>query len=70
MFKPDRNKAKTGEIIEFEQDSILVKGKVLPSNTTNSIVVDISAMKDYDKLNHGYSNMVVSHKNYRVVDVG
>ncbi|WP_010529046.1 YkvS family protein [Lentibacillus jeotgali] len=70
MFKPDRNKARTGEIIEFERDSILVKGKVLPSNTRNSIVVDISAMEDYDKLNHGYPNVVVSHKNYRVIDGG
>ncbi|HLR63735.1 MAG TPA: DUF2187 family protein [Lentibacillus sp.] len=68
MFKPDRNKAKPGDIIEFEQNGILVQGEVLPSKTTNSIVADISGIKGYEKLNHGYMNTVVSHKSYRIID--
>ncbi|GGK07946.1 hypothetical protein GCM10007063_33070 [Lentibacillus kapialis] len=67
MFKPDRSKAKPGDIIEFEQNGILVQGEVLPSKTKNSIVADISGTKGYEKLNHGYTNTVVSHKSYRII---
>lgn len=68
MFKPDRKKAKPGDIVEFEQNGMLIRGEVLPSKTKNSIIVDISAMKDYEKINHGYSNTVVNHKTYRIAD--
>ncbi|QKY71426.1 YkvS family protein [Lentibacillus sp. CBA3610] len=68
MFKPDRKKAKSGDIIEFEQDGLIIKGEVMPSKTKNSVVVDISAMKDYEKINYGYPNTVVNHNNYRIID--
>ncbi|WP_010529569.1 YkvS family protein [Lentibacillus jeotgali] len=68
MFKPDRNKAEPGDIIEFEQNGMLVQGEVLPSKTKNSIIADISGTKGYEKLNHGYTNTVVSHKSYRIID--
>ncbi|SFB13979.1 Uncharacterized protein YkvS [Lentibacillus halodurans] len=68
MFKPDRKKAKPGEIVEFEMGGMLVKGEVLPSKTKNSIIVDISAIKGYEKMNYGYPNTVVNHKKYRIVD--
>ncbi|MUV37758.1 hypothetical protein JNUCC1_01564 [Lentibacillus sp. JNUCC-1] len=68
MFKPDQNKAHFGDIIEFEQAGVLVRGKVLPSNTKNSIMVDISDVKDYEDLNHGYTNTIVHHENYRVIE--
>ncbi|TFJ92642.1 YkvS family protein [Lentibacillus salicampi] len=68
MFKPDSKKAKPGDIIEFEQDGVLVKGNVLPSKTKNSIVVDISAMENYENLNYGFPNTVVNHKKYRIVE--
>ncbi|HLS07504.1 YkvS family protein [Lentibacillus sp.] len=68
MFRPDRKKARQGDIIEFEQDGMLIRGKVLPSKTKNTIVVDISGMENYEKINHGYPNTVVNHKNYRVIE--
>lgn len=68
MFKPDRQKASEGDIIEFEHDGMLIRGKVLPSKTKNSIVVDITSMKNYEQINQGYSNTVVNHNSYRVID--
>ncbi|ALX48504.1 YkvS family protein [Lentibacillus amyloliquefaciens] len=68
MFKPDQKKAKEGDTIEFELDGMLIRGKVLPSKTKNSIVVDITSMKNYEQINQGYPNTVVSHKSYRVIE--
>ncbi|MFD1360894.1 YkvS family protein [Lentibacillus salinarum] len=68
MFVPDRKKAEPGDIIAFEQGGKMVKGKVLPSKTKNSIIVDISDMKDYETINYGYPNTVISHKKYRIVE--
>jgi len=68
MFHPDKKKAKPGDVIEFEMEEQLLQGEVLPSKCKNSIIVDIKSPNALSELAHSYSNTVVGHDKYRVVE--
>ncbi|GAA0433819.1 MAG: DUF2187 family protein [Bacillota bacterium] len=68
MFKPDKKKAKPGDVIEFVKDNYILKGQVLPSSCKRSIIVDISSSSNLQKISHSFPNTVVAHENYRIVD--
>ncbi|CDQ38748.1 MULTISPECIES: DUF2187 family protein [Virgibacillus] len=67
MFKADTKKANPGDIIEFEKENYILQGQVLPSNCKRSIIVDISSSNNLRKISHGFSNTVVAHENYRII---
>ncbi|WP_085991124.1 DUF2187 family protein [Oceanobacillus senegalensis] len=70
LFEVDKNKAEPGDIVQFQRNNVVLKGMVMPSNGENSIIVDLSDMdiKDLEEINHGYSNTVVSHRNYKIIE--
>lgn len=70
VFRGDKEIAKPGDIVQFQRNNVILEGMVLPSSAENSIIVDLSSMdlKDLEELNHGYSNTVVAHRNYRVIE--
>ncbi|WP_231514986.1 DUF2187 family protein [Oceanobacillus salinisoli] len=70
MFQVDEKRAQPGDIIQFQRNNVLLEGTVLPSHGENSIIVDLSSMnhKDLEEINHGYSNTVVAHHKYKVVE--
>ncbi|ALX48514.1 DUF2187 family protein [Lentibacillus amyloliquefaciens] len=67
MFKPEQRKTIQGDIIEFEHNDMLIKGKVLPSETKGRIVVDIISMKNIAAISHRHPNTFGQHKRYRVI---
>lgn len=70
VFRGDNEIAVPGDIVQFQRNNVILEGIVLPSSAENSIIVDLSSMdiRDLEELNHGYSNTVVAHKNYRVIE--
>lgn len=69
-FQGDKEKAKPGDVVQFLRNNIILEGIALPSNAENSIVVDLSStsFKVLEEINHGYSNTVVAHHKYRVIE--
>ncbi|WP_197482158.1 DUF2187 family protein [Oceanobacillus sp. Castelsardo] len=70
VFQGDKEKASPGDIVQFLRHNIILEGITLPSNAENSIIVDLSStsLKVLEEINHGYSNTVVAHHKYRVVE--
>lgn len=68
MFYPDKKKAEPGDLIEFQRKNLLLKGKVLPSNCKNSIVVEITSPNDLETMNESHPNTVVAHGKYRIME--
>lgn len=70
VFRGDKEIAQPGDIVQFQREHLILEGIVLPSSAENSIIVDLSStdLKDLEEVNHGYSNTVVAHRNYRVIE--
>ncbi|RKQ35856.1 DUF2187 family protein [Oceanobacillus halophilus] len=70
VFQVDEHKAEPGDIIQFQRENVILEGTVLPSHGENSIIVDLSSMpiEDLEMFNHGYSNTVVAHSKYKILE--
>jgi uncharacterized protein YkvS len=70
LFQGDNEKALPGDVVQFLRNNVILEGITLPSNAENSIIVDLSStsLKVLEEINHGYSNTVVAHHKYRVVE--
>lgn len=65
---PFSEKAKFGDIVEFfdrKQDTLLLHGSVILV-LDNSVIVDLTIMKNFNSLNLEYEKTVVSHRRYKV----
>nr|WP_281063591.1 YkvS family protein [Halobacillus andaensis] len=67
VFTPDTKVASPGNIIEFERNETMFKGKVIPSQCQRSVIVDLTIMDNLDEIDFEYDRTVVAHENYRVL---
>ncbi|WP_173915602.1 YkvS family protein [Halobacillus sp. Marseille-Q1614] len=67
MFTPDKKIAQPGNIVEFERNDIMFKGKVIPSQCQRSVIVDLTIMDNLDEIDFEFDRTVVAHENYRII---
>lgn len=61
--------AKVGDVVEFmdrKQENLLLHGSVILV-LNNSVIVDLTIMKNFNSLNLEYEKTVVSHRRYKVL---
>ncbi len=66
---PFSEKAKIGDVVEFvdrKQDNLLLHGRGIIV-LDNSVIVDLTIMKNFDSLKLEYEKTVVSHRRYKVM---
>ncbi|MBN9655925.1 DUF2187 domain-containing protein [Halobacillus litoralis] len=68
MVQPDDRIATPGQIVTFERNDIIFKGKVIPSQCQQSVIVDLTIMDNLDEIDFEYDRTVVAHTNYRIIE--
>nr|WP_318036137.1 YkvS family protein [Halobacillus salinarum] len=68
MIQPDDRIANPGQVVSFERNDIVFKGKVIPSQCQRSVIVDLTIMENLEEIDFEFDRTVVAHTNYRIED--
>ncbi len=66
MIQPDDRIANPGQIVSFERNDMVFKGKVIPSQCQRSVIVDLTIMENLEEIDFEFERTVVAHTNYRI----
>ncbi|KGX90921.1 hypothetical protein N781_06010 [Pontibacillus halophilus JSM 076056 = DSM 19796] len=66
----EEEKATEGDIIAFKKGKQELEGLVVSAKLDNSVVVDMTIMENFEKLNLDYERTVVGHGKYTVKQRG
>ncbi|MFQ3545381.1 YkvS family protein [Halobacillus rhizosphaerae] len=66
MIQPDDRIANPGQIVSFERDDMVFRGKVIPSQCQRSVIVDLTIMENLEDIDFEFERTVVAHTNYRI----